>query len=105
MGEKGQKTVANNKKAYHDYFIEETGFSSRYRNNTNIKITIRKYLYILYSISIVFPMFDSIYLSLKYKSITMLLHCIYVYYVTFNIFIYYILKLLGIEVKNSVYGR
>lgn len=24
MGEKGQKTVANNKKAYHDYFIEET---------------------------------------------------------------------------------
>ena len=79
-----------------------SGFSSRSINNN--KLNKRKYLYLLYCASIVFPIYDSIRFSIKFCDVSYLMHFIYSYYVLFEILIQYLFKLLGLKLVNGAYG-
>jgi glycosyltransferase involved in cell wall biosynthesis len=76
----------------------EAGFSSR-----NIAKTNRKYLFPLYAVSFIFPLIDSIKLSIIYHDATMMLHILYTYYTTILIAYYMLLKILGIKKSNKEY--
>lgn len=65
---------------------------------------IKKYLFILYSVSIIYPSIDAIKLSLVRKKLLYLIHLPLSIYTTLLIIYYYLLKLLGIEVKIKGYG-
>src|SRR5258708_957869 len=66
---------------------------------------LKKYLFIVYSISIVLPILDSIYLSLKRKKIIYLLHSFLTYYTMTLIVLFYLRKLLGLNTKLYKYGE
>lgn len=79
-----------------------SGFSSR--SVSNVRVNKRKYLYPLYCATIVFPLYDSIKFTIKYRDLSYLMHFIYSYYVLFEILIQYLFKLLGLKSVNSAYG-
>lgn len=77
---------------------EESGFSSRSVSNG-----FKKYLFPIYTISFVFPLIDSIRLSVEYKDAFMLLHMFYCYYTCFYIAWCMLLKLFKIKKTNKEY--
>lgn len=83
--------------------VRQSGYSVRAANNT--KLRKRKVLFILYVITLVLPLVDSIRMAVKYKSPSLLLHCVYTYYVAIIIVVGVIKKTLGIEVSNIAYGK
>ena len=76
----------------------ESGFSSRTVSKTN-----KKFLFPLYTLSFVLPLFDSIKMSIEYKNISMMLHIFYTYYTTTLIMLYMLLKIFGIKKQNKEY--
>ncbi|MCX8096159.1 MAG: glycosyltransferase [Spirochaetes bacterium] len=80
-----------------------TGFSNR-NEFLSFKAKIKKYLFIPYSLSIIFPIAHSIILSLKNKNTTFLIHPFLSVYVSFQIIINLAKKLLGIKPKLGSYG-
>lgn len=64
----------------------------------------RKYLFVLYSLTIVPPIIHSIYYSIKYKDATLLAHFIYTLYTITMIAYYFCRKLLRLPAKNINYG-
>lgn len=80
----------------------ESGFSSR---QSNKKLTVRKYLFVLYAAIIPLPLLDSVRLSIRNRHWSFLLHFFYVYYVCAQIVIQLIKgKLFRRDVKNASYG-
>lgn len=77
---------------------EESGFSSRSASKGH-----KKYLFPLYTISFVFPLIDSIRLSVEYKDIFMLFHIFYCYYTCFYIAWCMLLKLFKVKKINKEY--
>lgn len=66
--------------------------------------SIKRYLFIPYSLSIIFPFIDSIYLSLTRKNLIFLIHPFLCIYTTFAVMYYSILSLFGIKPISKTYG-
>lgn len=64
-----------------------------------------KYLFIPYSLSIVFPTIDSIYLSVTRKETIFLIHPFLCLYTAFLIIYLTMIKVLGVEYKVRLYGH
>lgn len=79
------------------------GFTARAKQN--IAINRRKYLFLLYCMVFPWPAGDAIYLWIKKKNPTMLLHVFFTYYILFQVVWQYILKVLGIKPGASLYGK
>lgn len=80
-----------------------SGFEGRdkYQSSWN---KFKRYLFIPYSLSIIFPFIDSIYLSLTRKDLIFLIHPFLCIYTTFLIIYYSLLNLFGIKPNTKAYG-
>lgn len=83
--------------------VEQSGYSVRAGKNT--KLRNRKIVFILYVMTILLPLVDSIRMAIKYKRPSLLLHFVYTYYVVITIAVEVIKKILGIHSKNVSYGK
>lgn len=85
---------------------EESGFAARAgkAEKSNAVLAKRKYWFVLYAATLLPPIFDSVRLAVKYRSATMLLHVVYVYYVCIFIAICLAKKALGKSADNAAYG-
>ena len=84
---------------------EESGFSSRNQHSPSPRLQFRKYLYPLYALTLVCPLIESVYLCLKHRDASMLLHAFYVEYVLFDIVWCMVCKIFGRHMKNKTYGK
>lgn len=82
---------------------ESAGFAGREKQSD--KLSIRKYLFLLYGFSIVLPIFDSARLALKYRDISFLLHFVYTFYIIGVIAKEVVKKILGIKNIDLQYGK
>lgn len=64
----------------------------------------KKYLFIPYSFSIIFPVIDSLYLSISRKKYIYLFHVILCLYTSSVLLYYYSLKIVDIKPRMKVYG-
>lgn len=80
------------------YGSGDSGFSNRI-----ISGSWKKYLFPIYSLSIIIPFIDSVLLSKKFHSLTFLLHPTYCVLTTFYICKYMLLKTFGKTVSNTKY--
>lgn len=65
---------------------------------------LKKYLFIPYSLSLIFPLVDSVYLTATRKKIIYFCHVLLCIHTSLLIIYYYSLKLLGIKPKIKNYG-
>lgn len=84
---------------------QESGYSARTQNNAAAKLSKRKYWFVIYALTMIGPLWDSVRLVVKYRDATMLLHGFYVYYVCACIAINLGKKLMGKHVKSQSYGQ
>ena len=77
---------------------DDAGFSNRKIGSSN-----KKYLFVLYVLSLILPMFDSLLLCFKYRNFSMLLHTVYCYYTFFCIAFFIGCKILNINIKSKGY--
>lgn len=82
---------------------QDSGFSTREGANSALKK--RKILFMLYALSVVFPLIDSVKLAVEYKDIKMAAHIFYLYYVCVYIAYCLALKVLGKSKINENYGK
>ncbi len=68
-------------------------------------LRMKKYLFPIYAISLVFPILDGIMLSIRHGKLVFILHPFFTLFITFNILFQYFLKLLGITPKLAAYGK
>lgn len=83
---------------------DRSGYSARTESATKTTLSKRKYLYVLYSATIILPLLDAIRIALREKDIRLLLHWVYNYYVCFEIAVNLVKKLLGKSSSNRSYG-
>lgn len=69
-----------------------------------ISYKLKRYLFIPYSLSIIFPLIDSIYLSVTRKDLIFLIHPFLCIYTTFLVMYYFLLNLIGIKPTARTYG-
>lgn len=84
---------------------EESGFGSRDQRSPSPRLRLRKYLYPLYALTLVCPLLESVWLCLKHRDASMLLHAFYVEYVLFDIVWCTVCKIFGMDLKNKTYGK
>lgn len=84
---------------------EESGYAARIAQKAPTALLKRKYNFVLYSVSLVGPLFDSIYLAIRHRDASFLLHFMYVYYVCIEIFIGIFQKFFGKMPLNGYYGK
>lgn len=84
------------------FYKGESGFSAR---NHSSRLGFRKMMFVLYCMSFIFPLLDSIKLSIIYGNWRFLLHIFYLYYVDVCIFYYLIKSLFGRRAVNDRYGK
>lgn len=85
------------------FYSSDSGFSNRESLGNNM-LKYRKYLFVLYSATVVLPLFTSIKYTIRHKDITMMLHFVYVYYTIFQIIYYIFIKIIGMKPKITKYG-
>lgn len=83
--------------------IEQSGYSVRAKGNNTLRN--RKILFILYVMTIILPLVDSIRMVLKYRRPSLLLHFVYTYYVVIVLGIEVLKKILGLGRNNYKYGK
>lgn len=83
------------------YGTKDSGYANRATNSK--KLSRRKSLFILYVLSVIFPLVDSIRISIAHRDASLMAHFLYVYYVFALIVYYFILKLSGKVVTNQQY--
>ena len=66
---------------------------------------IKKYLFIGYSLSVIFPLIDAVYLSLSRKKMIYLVHPFLCVYSVILIIYYYSLKTFGVKINLQGYGN
>lgn len=81
----------------------KAGFGGR-ENLQSQKYKFKKYLFVIYSLSIILPIIDSLVLSISRKKIVYIFHAFLTYYTFFLIIIFYTRKLLHINTKLYTYG-
>lgn len=90
---------------HHKETIGAAGFSGRIKLN-KITTNSKKYLFLIYAFSIVWPFFDSIFLVASRRNLGYFLHLPLIVYTAFYICFQYSLKLVGFSPQLSVYdGR
>ncbi len=94
------RVVAN----IHYSHIPGVGFSNREKFLPS-SYTIRKYLFMPYSLTLVIPLVESIYYWIKFKKPIFLLHWFFTFYVGINIVWNYFLKLIGVKPTLKSYGN
>ena len=77
--------------------LGESGFSGREKYHSNNLLKMRKYMFIPYSLSIVFPLIDSIILSCTRKNLIWLIHTPLSVFTSLEIVYNLILKTLGFK--------
>ena len=85
------------------FFKDKTGAGFVNRENYSSN-KYKKYLFILYGFSIIFPFIESIYKSIRYKNIYLLIHLPLTIYTVSLITYYYTRYLLRVPPKLTVYG-
>lgn len=83
--------------------VKQSGYSVRCGRNK--KLRKRKYFFVLYVISIIAPMIDSIKMCLQYRRIELLLHFVYTYYVAFQLVVGAMGKMFGLQKREASYGK
>lgn len=83
--------------------IPGTGYSNR-ESYQPIFFKMKKYLFLPYAISLIFPIITTIKLILKIRSISVLLHPFFSIYIAFQIIYYLFLKLFGLIPPMAIYG-
>lgn len=83
--------------------VEGSGYSNKAKTSKSLKN--RKYLFPIYTVSIIFPLIDGLRMFAKYRHWIFLLHPIFCIYVLVEIAIQYCCKFLGITKKNSGYAK
>lgn len=84
------------------YNVSESGYAGKAQHNR--KLNKRKYLFPIYSISLVFPFIDGVRMSISYRHWIFLLHPIFALYVLGEIGVQYIGKIFGKNKRNQSYG-
>lgn len=82
--------------------IEQSGYNLKARYSK--KLRERRLLFILYSLSVIGPVFDSIRLAIKYRHPSFLLHFVYNYYICAIAGVEFFMKKMGVSGKCS-YGK
>ena len=82
--------------------VKQSGYSVRSQNNKALKS--RKYLFILYVLSVFAPIIDSIKMCIRYRRIELLLHFVYTYYVALELFTGILKKILKVQKEINSYG-
>ena len=83
--------------------VEQSGYSVR--AGKNIKLRKRKIAFILYVVTVILPLVDSIRMAISYKKPSLLFHFVYTYYVVIMIAVEMVRKVLGIHKENYEYGK
>ena len=85
------------------HHVEGSGFEAR--AVVNKTLNNRKFLYPLYCIFVVWPLWDAIFMAAKKRKVKILLHFIFNYYVFFQILWQYTRKLFKMPPRQSIYGK
>jgi glycosyltransferase involved in cell wall biosynthesis len=85
------------------FFQDETGAGFVNRENYSSN-EYKKYIFILYGFSIIAPLIESIYKSIKYKNIYLLVHLPLTLYTVYLIAYYYLRYILKMPPKLTIYG-
>lgn len=93
--------VKNN--IYNNDKLASAGFEGREQFQP-VSYRLKRYLFIPYSLSIVFPLVDSLYLSVTRKDLIFSIHPFLCIYTTFLIIYYSFLNLFGIKPISRIYG-
>ncbi|MEI6587708.1 MAG: glycosyltransferase [Candidatus Moraniibacteriota bacterium] len=83
---------------------EIAGFTKR-ESHDSPQIRFKKYLFMPYSLTIVFPLIYGVYSAIRRKSPACLLHPILTFYTGLIISYYYVLKIMGAKPSLMVYGK
>lgn len=81
---------------------KHSGFSHR-QDIIPIRYKLKKYLFLLYGISVIFPLLYWFYWSVKRRNLIFLFECIFAFYTVFCILFYMFLKILWITKNNIKY--
>lgn len=82
--------------------VEQSGYSSRAKNSKIL--AKRKKLFVIYVLTFLGPIYDSIRLSICHRDPSLLLHFLYTYYVVVMMAWELVKKLLGVKGKGMQYG-
>lgn len=82
----------------------EGGFYGRQQLSPDLS-NLKKYFFIPYSFSIIFPIYDSLYLTITRKESIFLLHPLLCIYTSILIIFYYLVKILKIKHSIKLYGH
>ena len=88
---------------YHAEDMGMSGFGGRNRYDRTVS-KYKKYLFLPYAFSIIFPLYDAVYLSTSRRKMSYLLHLPLTFYAAFLILYHYVLKLLGNRPRLKSYG-
>jgi len=91
--------VRNN--IYNKQSLALSGFEGRQEPKSG---SFRKYLFIPYSLTLIFPTLDAIYLSITRKDLIFLIHPILCLYTVLLIIYHYLMSLLDIKPDLKIYG-
>ncbi len=83
--------------------VEQSGYSVRARKNS--KLRKKKIVFIVYALSIIAPLMDSIRMSMKYKRLDLLMHFVYTYYVVIMMAVELLRKYFHIKNGEYTYGK
>lgn len=83
--------------------MNQAGYAVRAQKSAKLKR--RKVYFVLYCLSVVLPIFDSIKMCIQYKRASLLLHFFYTYYIVYRIVIRFIKKVLHIPTFEIKYGK
>lgn len=78
------------------------GFAAKAENDKKYKL--KKWVFVVYALSIVFPAIDSIKMAVREHNLSFLLHFVYTYYVLVITLQEMILKILNIKNDKYIYG-
>jgi|GEM_PF-715773 glycosyltransferase involved in cell wall biosynthesis len=84
--------------------IPGTGYANR-EVSQNYFFKVKKYLFVLYGLSVVFPLFDSIKMYLKTSEIVSFIHPLLTLYTAVDIIFQRLLFLIGYKPRLTAYGK
>lgn len=89
------------------FYPQESGYAARTQGEGTAQnqLVRRKYWFVLYAVTLVGPLWDSLRLALRWRNAGMLLHAFYVYYVGAYIAICLTKKMVGDGKRNKSYGE
>ncbi|MGK9252803.1 glycosyltransferase [Paenibacillus humicus] len=79
------------------------GFASK--ATVNKSLNARKYLFPVYCLLFLWPLWDSLKMAANKKSPIFLMHFVFVYYVLFQVVCQYTMRISGKQIRNKTYGK